>query len=201
MRAMQLITDLLRVLAGPTSPSAPTMSEHSEFLDYAERESRRTLDELRTAFNAHFERASKVLTMLTGGAGAVAAYAINNWDRHTIPAQLALLVLALGWGIAGIYLAVRGMRGRNLGAGAMVTALAQTYTEHAGNLMQQESAAKAANALRIVRMAELNREFLQTQAYSTAVSQQTKDLRRVVTIAALTPTIAMIVWGCTVAVR
>ncbi|MDA8455273.1 hypothetical protein M4R22_10920 [Acidovorax sp. GBBC 3334] len=197
---MQLITDLLRVLAGPARPATPTMSEHSEFLDYAERESRRTLDELRTAFNAHFERASKVLTLLTGGAGAVAAYAINNWDRHPIPAQLALLVLALGWGMAAIYLAVRGMRGRSLGAGAMVTALAQTYTEHAGSLMQRESAEKAANALRLVRMAELNREFLQTQAYSLAVSQQTKDLRRVVTIAAFTPTIAMMVWGCAVAV-
>lgn len=200
MQKMKLITDLLRVLAGPSSPTAPAMSEHREFLDYAEKESRRTLDELRTAFNAHFERASKVLTLLTGGAGAVAAYAINNWDRHAMPAQLALLALALGWGSAAIYLAVRGMRGRSLGAGAMVTALAQTYTQHAGSLMQKESAEKIAHALRVVRMAELNREFLQTQAYSLAVSQQTKDLRRVVTTAAFTPTIAMMVWGCAVAV-
>lgn len=199
MRQMKWITDLLGVLCGPRA-AAPVMSEHSEFLDYAEKESRRTLDELRAAFNAHFERASKVLTLLTGGAGAVIAYAINNWDRHAIPAQLAFLVLALGWGMAAIFLAVRGMRGRSLGAGAMVTALAQTYTEHAGSLMHQESEAKAAHALRMVRMAELNREFLQTQAYSRAVSEQTKDLRSVVTIAAFTPTIAMIVWGCAVAV-
>lgn len=197
---MKLIMDLLALLAGPAKNVAPPMSEHSEFLDYAERESRRTLDELRAAFNAHFERASKVLTLLTGGAGAVAAYAINNWERHAIPAQLALLALALGWGVAAIFLAVRGMRGRSLGAGAMVTALAQTYGLHAGSLMQPETQEKAAHALRVVRMAELNREFLQTQAYSQAVSQQTKDLRRVVTIAAFTPTIAMIVWGVAVSV-
>ena len=200
MRGMNIISTLLCALARLARPPEIAMSEHSEFLDYAERESRRTLDELRVAFNAHFERASKVLTLLTGGAGAVAAYAINNWDRHAIPAQVALLALALGWGMAAIYLAVRGMRGRSLGAGAMVTALAQTYTQHAGSLMQQETADKAANALRVVRMAELNREFLQTQAYSLAVSQQTRDLRCVVTIAAFTPTIAMMVWGCAVAV-
>lgn len=197
---MKLITDLLGLLSWPNKPVAPAMSEHSEFLDYAEKESRRTLDELRAAFNAHFERASKVLTLLTGGAGAVAAYAINNWERHAVPAQMALLVLACGWGMAAIYLAVRGMRGRSLGAGAMVSALAETYTQHAGDLMQQARAEQAAHALRIVRMAELNREFLQTQAYSLAVSQQTKDLRRVVTIAAFTPTIAMMVWGSAVAV-
>ncbi len=81
------------------------MSEHGEFLDYAERESRRTLDDLRAAFNAHFERALKVLTLLTGGAGAVLAYAFNHWPGLGLPARAALLVLALGWGVAAVHLA------------------------------------------------------------------------------------------------
>ncbi len=171
------------------------MSEHGEFLDYAERESRRTLDYLRAAFNAHFERALKVLTLLTGGAGAVLAYAFNHWPGLGLPARAALLVLALGWGVAAVHLATRGMRARRLGAGAMLTALAGTYSAHVGDPMRAQSATAAARALRVVRMAELNREHLQTQAYARAVGEQTQDLRRAVVLASLVPLLAVAAWA------
>ena len=69
---MHLLSDLLRTFAKPPEMPEAAMSEHEKFLAYAEEESRKTLDDLRAAFNAHFERALKVLTLLTGGAGAVA---------------------------------------------------------------------------------------------------------------------------------
>lgn len=188
---MKLITDLIVLLAGPAKSAAPAMSEHSEFLDYAERESRRTLDELRAAFNAHFERALKVLTLLTGGAGAVAAYAINNWAQLSPPAQWALLTLAVCWSGIAVILATRGMRSRRIDAGGAVTAIAATYSNHAGSLVQPQSTDKTSLAMRVVRMAELNREHLQAQTLAQAVSQQTKDLRQAVVSASLAPALAL----------
>jgi len=192
---INLLIALLRTIAKPAEVPKPALSEHKEFLDYAERESRRTLDDLRSAFNGHFERAIKVLTLLIGGAGAVAAYTINNWDRLDTPGQWALLVLVTGWSGVAIYLATYGMRSRNIGAGPIVTALANSYMEHAGNPMQSQTAEVAASALRIVRMAELNREHLQTQAYAQAVTSQTKDLRLAVALASVSPMLALATWG------
>lgn len=191
---INLLIALLRTIAKPAEVPKPALSEHKEFLDYAERESRRTLDDLRSAFNGHFERAIKVLTLLIGGAGAVAAYTINNWDRLDAPGQWALLVLVTGWSGVAIYLATYGMRSRRIGAGPMVTAIAGTYMEHAGSPMQPQSKETAASALQIVRMAELNREHLQIQAYAHAVTSQTKDVRLAVGLAALSPALALGLW-------
>lgn len=192
---INMLITLLHKLVDPVEAPKPALSEHKEFLDYAERESRRTLDDLRSAFNGHFERAIKVLTLLIGGAGAVAAYSINNWGRLDTSSQWALLVLVVGWSSVAIYLATYGMRSRRIGAGPMVTALAGTYMQHAGSPMQPQSAETAASALRIVRMAELNREHLQIQAYARAVTSQTRDLRLAVGLAALSPALALGLWA------
>jgi hypothetical protein len=192
---IDLLINLLRAPAKPIDAPQKSISEHKEFLDYAEREGRRTLDDLRSAFNGHFERAIKLLTLLIGGAGAVATYSINNWERLNAAGQWALLALAMGWGSVAIYLATYAMRSRRIGAGPIVTALAETYIKHAGSPMQPQSAETTASALYIVRMAELNREHLQTQAYARAVTSQTKDLRLAMVLAALSPTLALALWA------
>ena len=192
---MHLLSDLLRTFAKPPEMPEAAMSEHEKFLAYAEEESRKTLDDLRAAFNAHFERALKVLTLLTGGAGAVAAYTVNHWTNIEQPAQWALLVLALGWSGIAAYLATWGMRSRRLGSGPVLTAMTKIYAERAGSMEQPQRADEAAHALRMVRRAELNCRHLQTEAYARAVSEQTTDLRRAVVLSALSPALAISVWA------
>ena len=192
---MNVLTTLLRALASSAPPALPAVSNHVEFLDYADKESRRTLDDLRTAFNAHFERALKVLTLLTGGAGAVVAYTVNNWAQLNPAAQWALLSLALGWSAIAAYLAIWGMRSRQLGSGPKLIAMAAIYTQHAGSATEERPAAAAENALLSVRRAELNRLHLQIQAYAKAVGQQTSDLRLAVVLAALSPALAIATWA------
>lgn len=182
-------------LRGRGSARPVDMSEHGDFLDYAERESRRTLEDLKSSFSSHFERCLKVLTLMTAGAGAISAYIVNNWEGLGRPAQLSLLVLAISWSGAAIYLAVHGMRSRKLGAGAVLTALAETYQKNAGAITQAQPEIDAARAMRVVRVAELNREFLQTQAYASTVIEQTFDLRAAVILASLAPAAAMCVWA------
>lgn len=193
MSPMKLIIDMMRLLAGPR-PTAPAMSDHSEFLDYAENESRKTLDELRAAFNAHFERASKVLTLLTGGAGAVAAYTLNNWQTLGVPGQRALLVLGVGWSFTAIILSTWGMRSRSMGSGPVLTEMTKIYSEQAGNPAQPQNAEIAERALLRLRRAELNRRHLQIAEYARAVGEQTDDLRTAVVFAALMPALALAWW-------
>lgn len=95
---LKIISDALGALVKPDLPQLAASATHDKFLDYAEKESRRTLDELRTAFNSHFERSMKVLTLLTGGAGAIAAYVINSSKSIDGVALIALLTLAACWG-------------------------------------------------------------------------------------------------------
>jgi len=192
---LRLLLTLLNSAQKPPEKPAPATSDHEEFLAFAEGESRRTLDDLRAAFAGHFERALKVLTLLTGGAGAVAAYTVNHWSTLDRPAQGALLVLALGWSGIAAYLATWGMRSRSLGSGPVLVAVANVYAQHAGSIEQPQRADKAAHAMRKVRRAELNRRHLQTEAYAQAISEQTIDLRRAVVMAALSPAVAIAVWA------
>lgn len=195
MLQMKLITDLLALFAAPPQRAATEMSEHSEFLDYAERESARTLDDLRAAFNTHFERATKVLTLLVGGAGAVAAYAMNNWQQLGRAEQGPLLVLCVGWSVAAIILSIWGMRVRSMGSGPALTEMAKIYAEHAGDPAQPQHADIAESALLRLRRAELNRRHLQIECYAKAVSEQTEDLRVAVVIAAAMPGLALFWWA------
>lgn len=194
MQAMTILHTLLAALLTPAKPEAPAMSEHSEFLDYAEAESRRTLDDIRGAFNSHFDRALKVVTLLIGGAGAVAAYVINNWQRLDVPAQWGLLALVFGWSGVAVFLGTRGMRKRRLDTGANLMTLARTYADSGGNLNHPVSATQAARALQRLRMAELNRAHLQNESYIKAVSEQTRDMRFAVVLASVTPLLSFAVW-------
>ncbi|RZJ62924.1 MAG: hypothetical protein EON49_00515 [Acidovorax sp.] len=171
------------------------MSEHEEFLAYAEEESRRTLADLSAAFASHFERALKVLTLLIGGAGAVAAYTVNNWSSLERPALWALLVLALGWSAIAAYLATWGMRSRLVSSGPDLVGMTNIYLQQAGSMQASTRADEAAQAMRKVRKSEINRRHQQTVAYATAVSEQTTDLRRAVVLAALSPALAIALWA------
>lgn len=173
------------------------MSDHSEFLDYAEKESAQTLNDLRAAFNTHFERATKVLTLLTGGAGAVAAYTVNNWQAFDRSGRWSLLVLGVGWSFAAIMLAAWGMRSRNMGSGPALMEMAKIYSEHAGSPAEPQRAKIAARALLRLRRADLNRRHLQIEEYARAVGEQTEDLRNAVIFAALMPALALACWMIT----
>lgn len=192
---LKIISDALAALAQRGLPQPATSVTHDKFLDYAERESRRTLDELRTAFNSHFERSMKVLTLLTGGAGAIAAYTINSWKNMDGVALIAIVTLAACWGCVAFYLAVHGMRRRNLDAGASLVAMSETYFKKAGSLSHQMSVEASSEAMVFLRMAELNREYVQTQDYAKAVSMQTWELRNAVVTASLSPLGALLIWG------
>lgn len=194
MQPMKIITNLLQVLAGPAEPTATAMSGHSEFLDYAERESARTLDDLRAAFNTHFDRAAKVLTLLTGGAGAVAAYSMNNWQTLGQPGRMCLLIIGVGWSVAAINLAIWGMRSHSVSSGCALVEMAQIYTERAGNPAQPQRAEIAESALLTLRRAELNRRHLQIEEYAKAVGRQTESMRAAVILAALMPALAFAWW-------
>ena len=170
------------------------MSDHSEFLDYAEKESAQTLNDLRAAFNTHFERAIKVLTLLTGGAGAVAAYTVNNWQAFDRSGRWSLLVLGVGWSFAAIMLSAWGMRSRNMGSGPALMEMAKIYGEHAGSPAEPQRSKVAERALLRLRRADLNRRHLQIEEYARAVGEQTEDLRNAVIFAALMPALALACW-------
>ena len=189
-KPMRILTAIASALT-PVSTPVP-MSEHETFFDFAEKEVRRTLDDLRAAFNAHFERSTKVLTLLTAGAGAVAAYTVNEWENQSAPALAALLVMALLWALDAIYLATHVMRSHTMDAGGSLEQIAQTYRGEV-DLMTPQPASLAKDAMRLVRMAELNREQASVNAYSSAVTAQTAGLRRVLVMAAAVPLVAMLV--------
>lgn len=106
---------------------------------------------LRAAFNGHFERASKVLTLLIGGAGAVAAYTVNNRVGLEVPARSALLVLTISWSGIAVFLATWGMRSRNIRSGPELTAMVAIYAQYAGGIEHKQDADATAHALRKVR--------------------------------------------------
>ncbi len=87
------------------------------------------------------------------------------------------------------------MRSRSLASDPGLIGMANVYTQHAGGMEQPQPADDAAHAMRKVRKAELNRLHLQTEAYAKAITEQTKDLRTAVVLAALSPAVAIAVWA------
>jgi hypothetical protein len=191
----KLLCALLDMFSKSNRLPSQGVTEHDEFLAFAEVESQRTLDDLKAAFAGHFERAVKALTLLTGGAGAVVAYTVNHWTTLEVPAKWALLALALGWSGIAAFLAMWGMRSRALRSGPDLMGIATVYAEHSGGIDQPRPRDQVMRAMQVLRMAELNRRHLQTEAYANAISEQTIDLRRAVILATLSPALAIAVWA------
>lgn len=176
---MTMLTHLARALF-----AVPPAPDDDKMLAYLEAECRRTFDDLRMAYNAHFDRAIKVLTLLTGGAGAVAAYTLNQWPDLDAATRVALVCMTISWAMDAIYIATRVMRSRTLDAGA--------------DLMQMVANHQKGGMLTL-RQSELNREHKRIQAFQAAVTQQTRGLRTATVVAAAAPLVAMaLAWGVSV---
>lgn len=131
-------------------------------LDYIERESANTLQELMKEYAATFERYVRLLTLLTGACGALLAF----WLGRTAPSaglHTALAVLLAGWAWA-VWLLVQSLAARRLDAGAVPGQMVGVYEERA-----QIDAPPDADALRWLRLSEFNRREAAIADYIGAI--------------------------------
>lgn len=164
-------------------------------IEYAEKTAEGTLAQARAAYESMHERSYKFATLVAGGAGGVAVYALGKINVQGAATQLVLLgVLSCWWFfIAGVVL-LRGSRSNPLTLGTLGSAVRRRIQAHVD---AQKGEADQDAALWYVRWDQLEGVDAQILSYSRAATRRAKVLDAGAWCLALSP----IVVGLAYAVR
>lgn len=162
-------------------------------IEYAEKTAEGTLEQARAAYELMHDRSYKFSTLVAGGAGGVAVYALGKFNVQDATVQLVLLgVLSCWWFfIAGIVL-LRGSRSNLLTVGTTGNAIRQRIQAHAS---AQVGKADQDAALWYTRWDQLESVDEQIVRYSKAATRRAKILDAGVWCVALSPVVMAIAYA------
>ena len=163
------------------------------FIAYLEQHTQATWAAANQIYDRHFDRASRIGAMLTGGAGAIASWLFGRWHTVSTPEGAALLTLVIGWAGCAAHLVFRGMQGSALPIGADANEIANGYRHYGGDYRAPQPAATKAAALQAMRLDQIKRLREDIHLLTQANSRRSRILSRTMAAAVATPLVALAV--------
>lgn len=164
-------------------------------LEFAEKTSAETLDQVRGAYDKLHESVLKLATLVAGGAGGAGVYALGKIG--TVGAHLQvwpLMSLSCWWFFIAGALLVRGAASNTLLAGTSSGAFRQRFEKH---LKNAGAAGAHDTALWLTRWDELAGVDEQIELYAAAASRRARVLDRAYLCVVVSPIIAGIAYAFT----
>ena len=145
-------------------------------LEYVESQSEKSLNVARKSYDDLHERVYKLAIMLTGGAGAIGAYALGKMGVAGATIQwVPLAILSVWWfAVAGL-LVVRGATSREVSPGNGPDNIRNYYAARLAEQPEGEEDQRGA-ALLITREAELDLQQVRIKKYTAGCTARSKAI-------------------------